>query len=96
MKTNSVPLSGEATVVAKPQPPKPSATIVAINQSGRQRLGGASTLPTATRSNYALRDSLPAMTDAERSSAAGKFVIAFLSVCFLIPMICVGVMMGSR
>jgi len=97
MKTNLVPLSGNATVVAKTPPHSPRAAIVAINQSGRTTLGGTSDRPSTTRSNYALRDlSEPSMTDAERSSAAGKFVFAFLSIWFLVPMILAGVMLHFR
>lgn len=35
----------------------------------------------------------PLTTDAERSDAAGKFVVVFLSLCFLIPMLCAGIML---
>lgn len=38
----------------------------------------------------------PLTTDAERNSAAGKFVVVFLSLWFLVPLILAGIMMRGR
>lgn len=78
-------------------------------KSARQPAGGAAdhralradTLrdPFDFRENYPLPPGTlraDPMTDAERSSAAGKFVIMFLSLWLLIPWVVAGIMLHFR
>lgn len=38
----------------------------------------------------------PFMTDSDRSRIVGRLMVAFLSLWFLIPMICIGIVLGAR
>lgn len=74
----------------------------ANNTSGRLT-EGAFHQPSASRANITPRDPYPLpahslrpdplMTDERRSTIAGRVAVAFLSLCFLIPLICAGVIL---
>lgn len=69
--------------------------------SGRQRLGGASTSPSAYGADtHAELPLLPArslrpdpLSDIDRCRPGGRFVVTLFSLLFLVPMICIGMML---